>query len=291
MTLESLLALLLDNLPENVELDFPLPDLQQFIPAQLDILEMLKYLAFFALGSFVLGLVGRIFFGKRSELNHALSSSMGILFIYVLTIVIYTFRPWELDRLLSPLPFVAFSEEYLCLFSFMNGSVSAICYEILAMLILSFLVNLLDSFVTRGDSVVGWYFLRFVTVLLAMLCHLAIRWVFSTYLPDVLVAYAPMILLGVLAALLLLGVLNVILGVVLTAVEPVLGAIYTFFFSNIVGKQLTKAVVTTAVLTILAFALEYFGITVVNIAEASLVGYIPLVLVLLGLWYVIGHVL
>jgi len=49
--------------------------------------------------------------------------------------------------------------------------------------------------------------------------------------------------------------------------------------------------VTTAVLTALVFAMEHFGIFLVSISLTALIAYIPLVIVLLILWYVIGHIL
>ncbi len=294
MNLEDLLYSILGNLPVNVKVEFPMPDLsgiQDLIPTQVELGSMMKYLVIFAAASLLLGLVGRAALGKRSDLNHALSSVMGILLVYVLTIVIYTFRPWELDKLLSPLPFVVFAGEYMSLFSFQTASIGIICYEILAMLILSFLVNLFDTFIPQGETAVSWYLLRFLTVILAMGAHLLARWALTTYLPDVLVTYAPMILLGILAVLLLLGVLKMILGLVLTAVNPILGAIYAFFFSNIIGKQLTKAVLSTAILCALVYLLEYVGIFLVSITQEALLAYVPALVILLVLWYLIGHIL
>ena len=291
MNFDSIVSWLFDNLPDNITLDFPLPDLGDYIPTQVDIISMLKFLALLAAGALVLGILGRIITGKRSDLNHALSCAIGILVIYAVTIVIYTLRPWELHKLLSPLPFVAFVGDHLSLFPLQCGNISAICYEVVSLLILAFLINLLDTFISQGDSVPAWYLLRFLTVILAMVCHYLVRRAFNTYLPDVLVNYAPMILLGVLVAMLLLGALNVVLSMVLAAVEPILGAIYAFFFSNIVGKQLTKAMVTTVVLTALVFAVEHFGVFLISISLTALVAYIPFVIVLLILWYVIGHIL
>ena len=37
--------------------------------------------------------------------------------------------------------------------------------------------------------------------------------------------------------------------------------------------------------------MEYFGYTVISITAAALMTYIPLALILLVLWYLIGHVL
>lgn len=262
-----------------------------FIPAQVDLGAAMKFLLFFSACSLILGVLGRIFLGKRSSLNHALSSVMGILLLYALTIVIYTFKPWNLEELLSPLPFVTFSGDYMILLPLRDAQIPALCTQVLSLVILAFLMNLLDTFIPRGKTIFSWYFLRFLTVGIAMVLHLLIRWAINTYLPEVLVTYAPTILLILLAAMLLLGLLNLFLGLVLTVVNPVIGALYTFFFSNVLGKQLTKAVFTAAILCAVVFLLEYFGYTVICITGSALLAYIPLAAVLLILWYLIGHVL
>ena len=174
---------------------------------------------------------------------------------------------------------------------FAGSTLSVLCHEILALVILAFLVNLLDTFISKGNSILGWYLLRLVTIVLAMALHILTDWVFDTYLPDVLTKYAPVILLGVLAAMLLLGVLNLILGAVLAIVDPIMGAIYTFFFSNIVGKQLTKAVGTTIILCAVFFLMNYFGYTIICLTVEALLTYIPFGIVMLLLWYLIGHML
>ena len=252
---------------------------------------MLKFIGIFAAGVLILGCIGRVVMGKRSSLNHAVSSAMGILFIYVLTIVIYTFDPADLSKFLSPLPFVAFQGENLYIYGFVGMTFPDICSQVLSMVILAFLVNLLDNFIPKGQRIISWYLYRFLTVVLAIALHFVISWAFNAFLPGVLVTYAPAILLGILGAMLILGVLNVILGLVLTVVNPILGAIYTFFFSNIIGKQLTKAVFSTILLCAVVALLEHFGYTVICIAGSALGAYIPLIAVLLVLWYLVGHVL
>ena len=91
--------------------------------------------------------------------------------------------------------------------------------------------------------------------------------------------------------MLLLGAAKVVLGLVLTAVNPIIGGIYAFFYSHAVGKQLTKAVVTTLLLCGIVFLVGYFGFTVIGISTAVLIAYIPLILALLVLWYLLGHLL
>lgn len=266
-------------------------ELASYIPAEIDWMQMLKFVGIFAVAAILVGILGRIIFGKRSNLNHSVSSAMGILFMMAVTIVIYTFNPYSLAQYLSPLPYISFSGEYLVLFSFLNGDFASICAEILSMVILAFLVNLLDTFIPKGKGIVSWYLLRFVTVLLAMAAHILVTWAIAAYVPISLATYAPVILLGILIVMLLLGLVNLVLGSVLTVVNPIIGALYAFFFNNIIGKQISKAVVTTVILTALTIALEYFGYTVLCIAGAALTAYIPLIAALLVLWYLIGHIL
>ena len=266
-------------------------DLAGIIPSQIDLMTMLKFIGIFAGVSIVLSLLGRVIFGKRSSLNHALSSAMGIFFILVISTVVYIFDPRNLAQYLSPLPYVAFSGDYLVLFSFTNAGFAAICDELLSMIILAFLVNLLDTFIPKGKNVIGWYLLRFLTVVLAMGLHYAFTWASNAYLPGFLVTYAPVLLLIILVLGVFMGLLNVVLGVVLVTLNPIFGALYAFFFSTLVGKQLTKAIITTFVLTAVVAALNYFGTTMLCIAGSALAAYIPLLVVLLILWYLIGHLL
>ena len=266
-------------------------ELAGIVPAEVNLMTMLKFIGIFAGASILLSLLGRVIFGKRSSLNHALSSAMGIFFILAISTVIYVFDPRNLAQYLSPLPYVAFSGDNLVLFSFTNAGFAAICDELLSMIILAFLVNLLDTFIPKGKNVISWYLLRFLTVLLAMSLHYAVTWASNAYLPELLVTYTPVLLLAVLVLGLLAGLLNSVGTLVLVSINPIFGVLYNFFFSTLVGKQLSKSMLTTLVLTAVVVALNYFGTVVLCIAGAALAAYIPLLIVLLILWYLIGHLL
>lgn len=272
-------------------MEFDFSKYAQYLPAELEVFSALKYFLLFAAACLLLGVIGRIALGKRSDLNHSISSAMGILFIYALTVVIYTFKPWEFDRFLTPLPFVNFSDNYLVVLPIRNTEITNACTHILAMVIIAFLMNLMDTFVPKGKNILGWYLNKFIGVILAMGLHYLVNWLFNTFLPGTLVTYAPMILLSILGFMLLLGIAKAVLGLVLTIANPLLGGIYTIFFANKIGKQLSKAVLTTVILCILVYLLEHFGYTLVCIAEDALMAYIPIMAVLLILWYLIGHVL
>lgn len=262
-----------------------------YLPTEIDLVNAAQFMLFFAAGVLILSVLSRVVLGKRSSLNHSLSSAIGILFIYAVTIVVYTFKPWNLELLLSPLPFVSFSGQFLVIFPIADAQFPALCSQLLSLVILAFLVNLIDTFLPKGDNPITWFVLRLLTVVVSMILNLAARWAFQTYLPGVLVTYAPSILLVLLVVLMLSGVLNLILGLLISMTNPFLGAMYTFFFSNIVGKQLSKAIFSCAILCAIVYLLEHFGYTVICITAAALMAYIPLVIILLVLWYLVGHVL
>lgn len=304
MDLESTLSTIETFLPEQVEEVFQyasayIPEelgsvikhASHYMPAQIDFVSTAEFMLYFAVASLILGGLSRLVLGKQSSLTHAMSSSMAILFIYAVTVVVYTFKPWKLELFLSPLPFVTFAGDYLILLPILDTSFPALCTEILSMVILAFLINLLDTFIPNGESVIGWFFLRILTILLCMGLHFGTCWAFETFLPEVLVTYAPMILLGLLLFMVFSGAVSLILGLILTLNSPFLGAMYTFFFSTIVGKQVSKAIFTTVILCGILYLMSYFGYIIISITAASLITYIPLALVLLLLWYLVGRVL
>ena len=262
-------------------------NIQNIIPAELDIISALLFIGIFGVAVMIAGILIRLLIGKNSGLNQALSSALGILLIYVVTVLVYTFNPGDLSKYLSPLPYVTFSGDKLVLFSFLSGNFPAICAELLSMVVLAFLANLIDTIFPDGKRMLSWFILRLVTVLGAMTLHYFINLLFETYIPGILDGYAPMILFCILAGMLLLGVLKVILGVFLTVVNPVIGALYAFFFSSKIGKQLSKAVFSAILLTAFVAVLEYLGFGVIQISVSALQSYVPALAIVFILWYVI----
>lgn len=304
MDLETFLPTTLPTMPENLNtviagaVNYFPPELRQmirntsdYLPTEIDFVASAQFLLYFAAASLIMGVLSRVVLGKRSSLNHSLSSVIGILFIYAVTVAVYTFRPWNLDDFLSPLPFVAFSGDYLIVYPLGDLDFLPLCSEVLSLIILAFLVNLLDSFIPKGKTAVGWYLYRLLSVAASMLLHLVVRYLFRTYMPQLLVSYAPTVLLIVLVITLLSGIISLVLGFVIAIANPFLGAMYTFFFSNFVGKQLSKAMFTSAILCCIVYLMGHFGYTVICISAAALTAYIPMAIVLLLLWYLIGHTL
>ena len=242
------------------------------------------------IGAFLLlALLGRFVFGKKSILLQSVSSAIGIFFVYCLTIVLCYAGP-EFQKFIAPLPMVTIESETMLLFSF-RQDYTVVYSEILSMIILAFLMNLSDSWLPVGKHIVSWIFFRCLAVVLALFLHLVVTGLLTVYLPEGLVIYAPTILLGILVLMLLTGALRFLVGLVLTSVNPLIAALYTFFFANAIGKQITKAMLTTAILASLILILQKIGIAAISVASAALAAYIPLILLILLLWYVVGKLL
>jgi hypothetical protein len=247
----------------------------------------------FAVGSLVISFIGKMIFGKDSGLSNAISSAIGILFIYVATVAVMTlggeleqFRPF-----LSPLPFVSIEEEVLRIFPIQTAAHTEICSQILSMVILAFLVNLLDTLLPRGKHIVTWFILRCATVVLAILAHWAVTGLITSFLPDIIVEYAPTILLGLLVLMLAVGALKFVVGAAIAVVNPIIGALYTFFFANIIGKEVSKALLSTALLTGLVWALNEFGVVALSVSAAALMAYVPFLVILAVVWYIVNQIL
>ena len=241
-------------------------------------------------GSLIFGFIGRFAFGKKSALNQSVSSAIGILFIYAVTVVIHSYG-LDLKFLVSPLPFVRISGESLHIFNIAQADYVIICGELLNMVILAFLVNLANSWLPHGKKLLTWLLFRILSVVLGMILFSIANYLLTSFLPEGLLTWAPVILLGLLVIMLLVGALKGLVGAVLASANPLIGFLYTFFFATLVGKMLSRAMLTTLLLSVLVYALNYLGVAAIAIGTAVLVGYIPLLLLLIVLWYIVGKLL
>lgn len=263
------------------------------LPESIDPAQLALAAAGFMAAALLLGSLGRTMLGQHSELSNAASSAIGILFIYVATVAVMTlggeleqFRPY-----LSPLPFIRIDGESLYLFTLSAAEYSSICNEILSMVILAFLVNLLDTWIPRGNNILTWFFFRCATIVLAILAHWGATELITTMIPDVIANNAATILLSLLIVMLAVGCLKFLVGIALATINPIIAALYTFFFANVVGRQLSKAVLTTALLTALVWCLDTIGLSVISIDIAALTGYLPFLGLLAVLWYFVNMIL
>lgn len=255
---------------------------ESLLPAGFDVVAFLKALLILVVGVMLLGFVARLLFGKKSLLNRSLSSAISILFIYIVTVVVYSFGV-DLGFLISPLPFITIDGEYLHI----AVDMTQLSSQLLSMVILSFLANLADSWLPTGKNLFSWFFFRCISVLLAMVLHLIATAILTAIMPAIVLLWTPRILLWALLLMILLGALKLILAVT----SPLFAILHSFFFGHNVGKMVYKAVLTTAILAGIVYVLNYFGVSTLYISTSALTAHAPLLAVLLLIWYIIGHLL
>ena len=263
--------------------------IEYFTSLNLDIVEFLKATVMVIGALFLLALIGRFAFGRKSALCCAVSSAIGIFFIYLVTVLLGDAGA-EFKRFVAPLPFVTIVNDTMFLFSF-QGDLAIICSEVLSMIILSFLMNITDRWLPTGKHLFSWVFFRSIGVIIALILHLIVTGIIAALLPEGFVPYAHVVLLVLLILMLLTGSLKLLVGILLTTVNPVIAVLYTFFFANIIGKQITKAVLTTGILAGLILVLQEIGITAISVASAAHLAYVPIIVLLLLLWYLVGKLL
>lgn len=251
--------------------------------------QYLKFLGILIFGFLLISSLARFLLGKKAQVNQAVTSAIEIFFVYVISVVIYALG-LRLQQFLSPLPFVTMVENYLVFFPILQADFPVICDQVLYLLIIAFLVNLLNSAIPKGKHLFTWLLLRFLTVVVSVAVIYGVDLLLGTFVPQGLADYAPMILLIVLIVLVVLGTMRLLVGVSIAFASPFLAALYTFFFSNFIGRALSKAILTTLLLTGLFIALNALEIFAIHIAASVLTAYIPLFLIVLGLWILVGHV-
>lgn len=273
---------------ESGTLEFEIPDTITQIGATA--VQYAKFLGLLIFGVLLLSSLTRFLLGKENQINLALTASMEILCLYVLNIVIYAFG-LHFDFFLTPLPLVTIAEDYLFFFPILSADLNAICEQLLKLLIIAFLVNLVGGLIPQGKHLLTWTFLRLVTVALSVAALYGADMLLATFLPQGLAEYAPTVLVLSLVALIALGSLKIFVGAALAFLDPIIAALYTFFFSNIIGRALARAMVSTLLIAGLVALLNFLNVNVLHIAAAALTAYIPLLAVCVLLWYFVGRVL
>ena len=235
----------------------------------------------------------RLIHKKASQYNHALSSAMALMFMYLLLIQLRRFIPDMVDPLLSKLPLIDLNTQAgtIGLYRFADGEFLHGCTEYLYLFILCFCLIGLDDLIPDAKNTASWIILQFIIVCVAMAIYTFILKCLHHFIPEMMDSYAPMILVSILLFMVLLGLLKVVLTLMLVAVNPLLGAISAFFSGNQIGLALGKSVMCSFVLFAVSIFMSHQNFAVFNLNDLTLLVCIAPMFVLGILWVVIGHVL
>lgn len=262
----------------------------QDLAGDIDLLSYFQAAAVFVLVIFGVGAILRAVFGLGSDLTRAVSASLTVCLVYLATILLYVFVP-ELRAYLNHLPFMSVNQERLFLWDIYHLSREMLFGSLLKMAILAFLVNVLESFLPEGRKFITWYLWRCVTVLVALAGYILICMIVERCCPQLFGSWAMYVVLGYWALVLLTGLLKMLMTVVLTALNPVLGGLYAFFFSHAFGKQFSKAILTTLVMAGIVMALNKIGFTQFAFSQFTLAAYGPTCVLVIVVLYLFGKLL
>lgn len=260
------------------------------LPDSFDAAKYFMYLLIAIISVLVVSGIFRLSLGKGSILNGAISSTIAILCLYAIALLIYSFGD-NLQFLFSPLPFVTATGDHLNIFPIFTASRTEICAEIVNMMILSYLMNLLETWLPKGNKFFSWFGFRFLALAVAICLHYCINIILNNVLKEHILTTIPSVLFGVVLIAFLLGCIKLIIGGALAFLDPFLGLFHTFFFKKVAGKQLMRAMCTTLLLTVLVSVLNHFSYTAISIAAFTLLTLLPIIIFGLLLWYVIAQFL
>lgn len=260
-----------------------LPAVGEFA-AGLDWLAVIETAAILVLAVFLIGGLFRLLFGKGSALTSSVSATLSIALVYLAAILIFLFFP-SLRSSMTELPFMAVTTERVFLMDVIHLAPETLYPSVLRLALLAFLVNLLEDILPQGKKFLSWYLWRTATVLAALALYVISCHLIEQYAPEIFGSWAKYILIGCWAVILLTGLSKVLLSLVLTVVNPILGALYALFFSNFLGKQLSKSILTSVLVLVIFHLLYRGGFTQFAFSQFSLVSYGPsCILILIGLY-------
>ncbi len=251
------------------------------------------YIVFFGvavIGFMLFSSMFRFLFGKRGQLGKAITSAMEILCLYLISITLYCFD-LHCESLTCPLPFLSIENDSLQIFPILQMSLPSICTQFLKLLMIAFAVNVMNSLIPEGKQPLVWLLLRTSSVILAIGLNYILDFLLSAWLPNGFGNSAPVVLIGILLLLIALGSMKLVIGATLFVANPLIGALYTFFFSNFIGRALARGIISASLITGLVFLLNYLKIFTITVSATILIALVPVYLLVIGLWYLIDRIL
>lgn len=254
--------------------------------------DMFLFLFIFSLAVLCITFIARIILKPNSSLKHAISSSLAIVMFYIGCMCVYIFNPGGLNHYLAPLPFIYIVDEEITLVNLLTSSFPEICRNLVSMVLLAYLINQINSYTPPNLKMLGWILYRVFCLFAAFFIHYLVYRVINkidtSIVPELLRDYVSIILISILVFMFLLGFIKFLVSLVVSVANPMFGGCYQFFFVNKVGKNLSRALGSTAILSGLAIGMHRLGYDTLPIAVDSLDRYIPFGVCMFILWIIVG---
>lgn len=280
------------------------------LPQSITIPQPYVYMLIWWLGILILTLLLKYIF-KGPHLKEGIIAALSILIMYVACALIYKYKPFGLENYIPPrvpLPFLDFREDTLWLEVYKyneNGKlcIPELCSQIASMLLLAFLVNQIYAFKPGNLKTPGWLVFRFFSTLIAIGVHYAAYRVLRKFIGmvpagsnwEIALRFLPIGLLCVVLFLYILGLLKKWMTHFFKVVNPTFEGLAGFFFVNKFGVILTRAIYTTAILTLFAYTLQKTCAAYQLPASVALISLSPwaiaALIALFVLWILVGFML
>lgn len=250
-----------------------------------DYLNILIIIGFFLL---LIGAVLRVAGGfvPVKFLSDSVLSCFGILFIYVLAIVVLGIGETYDNLFFGGVPFFNELSDFSSLFTVYKTNPDYFFKEIIKVFTLSFTYSFFNR-LTKSKNFVVWYFLQCLFVCLSMFINSLIGILLDKYLPKIAVEWIPIIIFALLSIVLLLLIARLIFKTLAFFTNPVVGAFLSFFTDNFIGKNLISAFGVTVFFALLALIFKNaVGVTSLVAGLNSSFAFVPTVLLLIALWYI-----
>lgn len=260
------------------------------LPLELSWAGLGKLTLHFAIGVCILGGLLCLLFGRGSAVVKSVFSCIHIALIYLCAMMLTTFFP-EIRNAIPPLPFVSVSLESLLLWDITLLSSQMLFSNMLQLFLLAFLVNLFEDLLPRGKQILSWYFFRLLTACSALVSYGIIILFVNRFAPQIFDQWAAPILIALWLLIGLLGLSKGLLTLIAAVVNPVLGLLFAFFFSNSIGKQFTKSILTCLLMMAVLFGLYQLGFTGFTFSQLSFASFAPPFAIALASLFLFGKFL
>ena len=223
-------------------------------------------------------------YGKKTLLSQGISSTLGILSLYLVMILACTCYPPV--RSIIDLPFLALTDESATLMHPFNVAFKSVGPVTLKLMILVFLVNGADSFCGGGKGPIAWIMAEAPAMFIALFFYAAILKFINWCMPW---------FFGRIAGLLVFFILSVCVCVLLVkffytkcanTMPPGYIKFNSFLTTNRMGTLLSTSAMTFVFSTILMIILHYRGTNVVNYISVNRPGLVIVTLLVLTAQYI-----
>lgn len=221
----------------------------------------LENLLWLALALWILGVGGRLLWGKDSGFSRIVLACLSIQFTYLLAIGLYALIP-ALRFELQALPFVSISRHQFQLMELDQISADALSGGIIRLALLSGLVILVEDRMPKGKKLLSWLALRAVNGMLSIGIYSFLTLLLGSCCPGFFGTPALAVVLAVAGSVILLGIIRCLLNIAMNAVPKLIDKLYSFFYSREkgLGKGITRTVYSALGFLLVVLLLNREGI-------------------------------